>query len=371
MAFVHVSQPWWSLSSPVSRYAVPTSTRPKVYASSKLNLPQTCSYIQNIDNNNNADNRQGQSAHSLDNLLQKLKSDQNLNQFSSDPSTSAGQVGTVYLVGTGPGDPGLLTLRALHLMSRADVVLYDRLVSNSVLSFVNPSAVMVYVGKEAGFHTRSQNDIHLLLSFFAQSHSLVVRLKGGDPFVFGRGGEETEFLESAGVRVAAVPGITAASGIAANLGIPLTMRGYATSVRYLTGHITTGVNLEYGSIDDETTYVIYMGLAQLESISNQLIVQGLHRNTPSVAIQRGTTAEQRVLSASLHQLHSLVQDADFKSPTLIIVGKVVSLASCWERRGQVLEGCNQVNEHCFENIEDPTLQKILKSMDESSQIKQK
>lgn len=166
-----------------------------------------------------------------------------------------------------------------------------------------------------------------------------MRLKGGDPFVFGRGGEETDFLERAGVRVVAVPGIMAAAGVAAALGIPLTMRGYATSVRYVTGHVTAGVNLDVGPVDINTTYVVYMGLGQLDAIANQLVRNGLPHHTPAVAVQCGTTPQQRVLAAPLAKLHALVADARFQSPTLIVIGAVVSLASCWiDHAEQAIEG---------------------------------
>ncbi len=152
----------------------------------------------------------------------------------------SGKPGAVYLVGTGPGDPGLLTLRAVQLMQTADVVMYDRLVSEDILELVHPGALMVYVGKQRGFHTRTQEEIQELLGFFAGEGATVVRLKGGDPFVFGRGGEEVQHLGALGVSVHVVPGITAAAGIAAELGIPLTHRGLATSVRFLTGHSREG-----------------------------------------------------------------------------------------------------------------------------------
>lgn len=252
-------------------------------------------------------------------------------------------------------------------MSRADVILYDRLVSDSILSFVNPFATLVYVGKEAGFHTRTQQDIHLLLSFFAKSHTTVVRLKGGDPFVFGRGGEETDFLEHCGIRVIAVPGITAASGIAAALAIPLTMRGFATSVRYVTGHLASGSNVDFGAIDDHTTYVVYMGLGQFDSIAIEFVRRGLDQDTPAVGIERGTTPEQRVVSGRLVDLPAFVASAGFKSPTLIIVGRVVSLAPCWAHQGEVLESDDM--ELCtFTDIEDPVLQRAFKSMDAETQF---
>lgn len=281
------------------------------------------------------------SPHSLDTLLQTLRSrEQDLSPH--DSHTRLGQnatsTSTVYLVGTGPGDPGLLTLRALHLMHTAHIVLYDRLVSPSILSFVNPRATMVYVGKEAGFHTRSQQDIHLLLSFFATPDATVVRLKGGDPFVFGRGGEEVDFLERAGIRVVAVPGITAASGIAAALGIPLTMRGIATSVRFLTGHLAATGDFDFAPLDPLCTHVIYMGLSHLQSICESLQAAGIDGKVAAVAVERGTTTRQRVLAHSVDALAASVEDAGFESPTLVVVGEVVALAPCWRRRGEVLEG---------------------------------
>lgn len=313
-------------------------------------------------------------ARSLDDLLQSLRT----RHYSSDspkdrparlqPSVTESNPATVYLVGTGPGDPGLLTLRALYLISHADVVLYDRLVSDSILSFVNPAATMIYVGKQAGFHTRSQQDIHLLLSFFASSQRTVIRLKGGDPFIFGRGGEETDFLEQCGVRVVAVPGITAASGISASLGIPLTMRGLATSVQYLTGHVASGANIQLGPVSNLTTYVIYMGLAQFTNIESQLIESGLDPSTPAVAVERGTTLEQRSIAAPLNKFSDMIQDAAFQSPTLIIIGQVVKLSPIWENQGVVVVGTD-LQPHqttSFTNISDPTLQRALRAITEYS-----
>lgn len=308
--------------------------------------------------------------HSLDALLQSLRA-RHIDQIPHPASESQSRQreapekpGTVYLVGTGPGDPGLLTLRALHLISRADVVLYDRLVSDSILSYVNPDATMVYVGKQAGFHTRSQQDIHLLLSFFADTQRTVIRLKGGDPFIFGRGGEETDFLEQCGVRVVAIPGITAASGIAASLGIPLTMRGWATSVQYLTGHFKSGVNPDVGPVSSSTTYVIYMGLAQLSNIVSQFINGGLEPSTPAIAVERGTTPEQRSVASTLHDLPTLVQDAAFESPTLIIVGQVIKLSPYWEKCGNVVHGnLYQQEDVAFIDINDPVIQRALHTFD--------
>jgi uroporphyrin-III C-methyltransferase len=240
---------------------------------------------------------------------------------------------TVHLVGTGPGDPGLLTLRAVELMRSADVVLYDRLVSPEILQYVGGSARMVYVGKEKSFHTRSQAEIHALLREFAltKPDATIVRLKGGDPFVFGRGGEETEYLEQCGIRVRAVPGITAAAGIGAELGIPLTHRGVAHSVRFLTGHMRDGIDAEVGDMPAGTTLVIYMGLSLLRPLVETLSSRGLTPETPAVAVERGTTPEQRVVWATAAQLADKVDDAQLKSPTLIIIGDVVRLAPGFRR----------------------------------------
>lgn len=265
-------------------------------------------------------------AHSLDAALAHLR-------------PSAGAPPTVHLVGTGPGDPGLLTLRAVSLMSRADVVLYDRLVSPAILSYVNAGATMVYVGKEAGFHTRTQEEIHVLLRAFAAEGKTVVRLKGGDPFVFGRGGEEVDFLERRGVEVHAVPGITAAAGIAAALGVPLTKRGVASSVRFVTGHAQEGgAEVKVGAVDADTTLVVYMGLGRLAEVVSGLEEGGLSMRTPSVAVERGTTPEERVVVAEVGELETRVREAGLQSPTLIIVGEVVRLGRCWRECEEAAAG---------------------------------
>ncbi|KAL6745277.1 tetrapyrrole methylase [Haematococcus lacustris] len=245
--------------------------------------------------------------------------------------------GEVHLVGTGPGDPGLLTLRAVQLMQTADVVLYDRLVSDDILRLVSPSARMVYVGKHSGFHTRTQDEIHRLLLAFAEAGACVIRLKGGDPYVFGRGGEEVQYLAAKGIQVHAVPGITAAAGICAELGIPMTHRGVATSVRFLTGHARDGGEQELvdssvaGAADPHTTLVVYMGLQTLPSLQAQLEAHGLPPDVPAVAVERGTTRRQRVCWGSVGQLAGRAQAAGLKSPTLIIIGQVVSLAPGWSQ----------------------------------------
>ncbi|KAL2630267.1 hypothetical protein R1flu_014953 [Riccia fluitans] len=241
--------------------------------------------------------------------------------------------GNVFLVGTGPGDPELLTVKALRLMQSADLVLYDRLVSTDILDLVHSGARLLYVGKTSGYHSRTQEEIHELLLNFAEAGATVVRLKGGDPLVFGRGGEEMDFLQEQGIRVQVVPGITAASGIAAELGIPLTHRGVANSVRYLTGHSRKGgddpLYIVDQAADPDSTLVIYMGLATLPGIATKLMANGLTPNTPAAAIERGTTAQQRTVFATLADLSTEVTNAELVSPTLIFIGKVVSLSPLW------------------------------------------
>ncbi|XP_052179971.1 S-adenosyl-L-methionine-dependent uroporphyrinogen III methyltransferase, chloroplastic isoform X2 [Diospyros lotus] len=207
--------------------------------------------------------------------------------------------GNVFLVGTGPGDPELLTLKAVRVIGGADLLLYDRLVSNEVLDLVGPDARLLYVGKTAGYHSRTQEEIHELLLSFAEAGATVVRLKGGDPLVFGRGGEEMDFLQQQGIHVQVIPGITAASGIAAELGIPLTHRGVANSVRFLTGHSRKGgtdpLFVAENAADPDSTLVVYMGLSTLPSLAQKLIHHGLPPDTPAAAVERGTTPQQRML----------------------------------------------------------------------------
>ncbi|KAG0586082.1 hypothetical protein KC19_2G062600 [Ceratodon purpureus] len=241
--------------------------------------------------------------------------------------------GNVFLVGTGPGNPDLLTVKALKLMQSAELVLYDRLVSTDILDLVHDGARLLYVGKTSGYHSRTQEEIHELLLSFAESGATVVRLKGGDPLVFGRGGEEMDFLQEQGINVQVVPGITAASGIAAELGIPLTHRGAANSVRFLTGHSRKGgddpLYVAERAADPDSTLVIYMGLATLPGLAAKLMANGLPSDIPAVAVERGTTAQQRVVFAHLNDLPAEVAVAKLESPTLIIVGRVVALSHLW------------------------------------------
>ncbi|MCS6879311.1 MAG: uroporphyrinogen-III C-methyltransferase [Geminicoccaceae bacterium] len=235
---------------------------------------------------------------------------------------------TVYLVGAGPGDPELLTLKAARLLQLADVVVHDRLVSEGVLALVQPRARRIDVGKAPGRHPLAQVEINELLVRLAAPDRVVVRLKGGDPFVFGRGGEEALFLLRRGIRVEVVPGITAASGCAATALIPLTHRGFASGVRFVAGHCREDAPLELdwrGLADPDTTLVVYMGLARIEEIARRLIAHGLPPATPAAAIAEGTTARERVERGTLATIAERVRAARLSSPVLFVIGRVVEV----------------------------------------------
>lgn len=235
--------------------------------------------------------------------------------------------GEVYLVGAGPGDPDLLTFRALRLLQQADVIVYDRLVSREILDMARRDADLVYVGKERDRHTLPQEDINKLLARVAKKGKRVLRLKGGDPFIFGRGGEEIETLMQEGVDFQIVPGITAASGAASYGGIPLTHRDHAQSVTFVTGHLKDGsMDLNWPALAHENqTLVVYMGLLGVKTLCAKLIEHGLPAGMPIALVQKATTRQQKVLVGTLESMPAMVDTSDIKPPTLIIVGKVVSL----------------------------------------------
>jgi uroporphyrin-III C-methyltransferase len=248
-------------------------------------------------------------------------------QAPASPEAANHRFGKVYLVGGGPGDPELLTLRAARLLREADTVVYDNLVSSGVMEMVNGRAERIYVGKQSSRHTLSQTEINQLLVDLAHQGKNVVRLKGGDPFVFGRGGEELEVLVEAGIAFEVVPGITAASGISCYAGIPLTHRDHAQSCIFTTGHLKDdSLDLDWETLArPRQTVVIYMGLAALPVICRALIAHGQRSDMPVAVIERGTQPQQRVITGTLTTISALTAATAMQSPSLIIVGDVVRL----------------------------------------------
>lgn len=244
-----------------------------------------------------------------------------------DDESAAANRGEVFLVGGGPGDPDLLTFRALRLMQQCDVCVYDKLVSPEVMELVRRDAELIYVGKARDQHTMPQEEINALLARLALEGKRVLRLKGGDPFIFGRGGEEIETLMQHGIPFQVVPGITAANGVSSYAGIPLTHRDYAQACLFITGHLKDGtLDLDWASMArPKQTVVIYMGLVGLAQICEQLIAHGVSPNMPVAVVQQGTTQRQRVVAATLADLAEKVAAAELKPPCLTIIGEVVQL----------------------------------------------
>jgi uroporphyrin-III C-methyltransferase len=243
------------------------------------------------------------------------------------PTPSSPPVGTVYIVGSGPGDLDLLTLRAARLIGEADAVVYDHLIAEGVLELARGDAEKIYVGKKSSNHTVPQEQLNQLLVRLARAGRKVVRLKGGDPFIFGRGGEEIEALVESGIPFEVAPGVTAAAGCAAYSGIPLTHRDHAQAVAFATGHLKDGtINLDWPALArPKLTVVFYMGVGGLAEICRQMIAHGLPPSHPAAVVQHGTTRRQRVLTADLASLPERVEAAGISSPALIIVGTVVRL----------------------------------------------
>ncbi len=250
---------------------------------------------------------------------------------SNNVQSDAQPIGKVYLVGAGPGDPGLMTVKAKALLECADVVIFDALVSKPILNWIGPQAERVYAGKRRGRHSLSQSEITKLLLEKTYAHAIVVRLKGGDPFVFGRGGEEMNDLLLAGVSVEVVPGITAGIAAPAYAGIPVTHRGYSSSVTFVTGHESTGKyrpDVNWSAIAKASeTIVVYMGVHNLQNITQALMAAGLDKQTPVALIRWGTRPEQSELISTLADVVARVEATGFEAPAITVIGKVVDLHS--------------------------------------------
>ena len=267
----------------------------------------------------------------------RLPARHRVNPVTLNPNSSEGEV---FLIGAGPGDPELLTLKAWRILQEADIVLYDRLVSQPIMDMIPEGTELVHVGKKRSDHTVPQDQINQKLVELAQQGRRVVRLKGGDPFIFGRGGEEIETLAQAGIRFQVVPGITAASGCAAYAGIPLTHRDYAQSVRFVTGHLKDDTcNLPWNDfVQNNQTLVFYMGLVGLPIIVRELTAHGMLSTMPVALVSRGTTPEQEVVCGTLGDIADRVERSNVQAPTLVIIGEVVSLRDKLDWMAAVQEG---------------------------------
>ncbi len=240
------------------------------------------------------------------------------------------KVGKVFLVGAGPGDPELLTIKARRLLEEADVLVYDRLVSEAVLELVPAGVLKIFVGKAPGNHPAPQDTINDMLVRLARAGHRVVRLKGGDPFVFGRGGEEALHLVRHGIAFEVVPGVTAALACAAYAGIPLTHRGLASSLRFVAGHCRGDLPLDLdwrGLADEDTTLVFYMALANLGEVRNRLLAAGLPGSTPAAVVESGTTERQRAIDTTLEALVRAARSQRVGTPAVVIIGRVAALAA--------------------------------------------
>lgn len=237
------------------------------------------------------------------------------------------EAGKVWLVGAGPGDPDLLTIKAARLISQADAIVYDHLVGNRIMDLARTDARLIYAGKEASKHTLPQDSINQLLVDLAREGLSVVRLKGGDPFIFGRGGEELETLVASSIHFEVVPGVTAAAGCAAYAGFPLTHRDHAQSLTFVTGHLKDGtVNLDWPALArPKQTVVFYMGIGAVNEICRQMINHGLPSMTPAAVVRNGTQPDQQTLLATLGTLPARMAESGIKPPALIVVGSVVNL----------------------------------------------
>jgi uroporphyrin-III C-methyltransferase len=236
-------------------------------------------------------------------------------------------MGKVYLVGAGPGDPDLITLKAVKVLREAQVVLYDRLVCEEILSFTRPSCLLVYVGKEEGRHTLPQEEINRLLLYYASLYDKVVRLKGGDPFIFGRGGEEVLFLAEHGIPFEVIPGVSSFYSVPAYAGIPLTLRGISSSFAVVTGHEATdkGRRVDWSSFKDVDTLVVLMGVRNRQRIARELIKAGRDPSEPVAFVEKGTTEDQRIVVTTLGELAE--RPPEVKPPAVMVVGRVVEVHS--------------------------------------------